>query len=243
MTFTSDSEEGEISPEALEQLNVLLDQAPGDDASEEEVSEFMAKFSATPGGGALLESLRKELAEGGGALLSGLLGQATNFDDGFDVSLYRPPSSSLRLVFRVQDNGAKLPHWRRISLPSDACFYDLHLAAQDAFQLEGNGSFRFEWREGETVAATFLTVKGASVEGEDYCAFQNRPLDLFSEGVERLYYCLPASGVPELAVFMEKLIDRNSFENPSGSSPDCIGGQGPGEEFHCGQITFRTPGG
>ena len=125
----------EISPEALQQLNALLEEGPGEDASEEEVEAFMKKFAETPGGSAMLKTLNQQLADGGGALLNEVLGQQLpSLDEEPDWSLYQTPQSPLRLVFRIQPVAAQIPHWRRVTLPSDASFFDLHFALQDAFQ-------------------------------------------------------------------------------------------------------------
>ena len=237
------SEAGEISAEALSQLNALLDEGPGDDASEEEVAAFLKKVSGIPGGAAMLKTLTKELAEGGGDFLAGLLGsEVLVAEGGTDWSLYQQPQSSLRLVFRVQPVGSKVVFWRRLTLPSDACFFDLHYALQDAFGLTGNGAHRFEWRRGSRIEATFLSGTGEVEEGDDYCEFQNRPLDLFSEGAERLFYLVEGSAFSEFAIFIEKLVEPNSFENQAGRKPECIGGEGPDLEFQAQLIQFRTPG-
>lgn len=244
MTFKEiDEGDGEISPQALQKLNALLDQGPGEDATEEEVADFMKKFAETEGGASMLKGLTEQLAEGGGDLLSELLGQELPSSEGdFDRSLYQAPQNSLRLVFHIQLVAAEKPFWRRLSLPSDACFFDLHYALQDAFSLNDEGPHRIEWREGEKVAATFLSGDSEVEEGDDYCEYQNRPLDLFSEGVTGLFYCLEGDKTPSYIITMEKMIDPNSFENPAGFMPVCIGGGGPEQSFEPSQIEFRTPG-
>lgn len=236
-----EASEGEISPEALQQLNELLDEGPGEDATEEEVADFMKKFTETEGGAAMLKGLTEQLAEGGGDLLSGLLGQEVPMvEDGFGHALYEPPKNSLRLVFHLQAVASELSYWRRITLPADACFFDLHSALQDAFELRDESPHRIEWREGQKVAATFLSGDYEVKEGDDYCEYQNRPLDLFSEGVTGLFYCQADSSNPSYLITMEKLIDPNSFDSPVGVAPICIGGEGPGEDFKLSQIVFRT---
>jgi hypothetical protein len=238
----SDSEADEISPEALAELNALLEQGPGEDASEEEVEAFMKKFSETSGGAAMLKTLTEQLAEGGGGTLNKLLGQAMSMGGNeIDWSNYHQPESPLRLVFRIQPVGAKMPYWRRLSLPADACFLDLHYALVDVFDLTEGGGHRFELRESGKVTATFLSGGAEVAEGDDYCELQNRPLDLFSEGAERLFYLLEGGEFCEFAVFMEKLIEPSSFENEAGFKPDCLGGEGPLPETNLRNIEFRVP--
>ena len=231
----------EISVEALQQLNALLEKGPGEDASEEEVEVFMKKFAETPGGATMLKTLNQQLAEGGGALLNQLMGQDLPSLNGEpDWSLYRAPQSPLRLVFRIEPVGAKIPHWRRLALPSDASFFDLHYALQDAFGLDSAAPHRFEWCEKDRVEATFLSGGAEVKEGDDYCEYQNRPLDLFSEGAERIFYYQEDEATPAILVKMEKVVEPNSFEIPEGFSPVCIDGKGPQDDFEPSKVTFRT---
>ncbi len=249
--MTADAQYGdEISPESLQQLNALLEENTNKDLSEEEAAEVMKQVSAIPGGQALLNSLTQELSEGGGAFLGELLGQSSPIESGgdeFDVLLYQRPQSPLRLVFRVEVIAATRPYWRRLSLPTDASYCDLHFALEDAFESEdedvtlGQG-YRFEWRENDEVVATFLTGEESILQGDDYCVYQNQPIDLFSEGVERLLYLREGQSLPFLSVVMEKVIERNSFENQNGILPDCINGEGPSLGFEPSEITFRQPG-
>lgn len=239
-----DGAEGEISPEALQRLNALLDEGPGEDATEEEVEAFMKKFSKTEGGAEMLKTLTEQLAEGGGEMLAGFLGSKIPSSLGSGVpSLYQAPQSPLRLVFHMQPVGAEILFWRRVTLPSDACFFDLRCALQDAFLLEGNGYDRIEWREGEKVIATFLSGDYQVKDGDDYCEFSNQPLDLFSEGVTKLFFCAEGSENCSFIISIEKLIEPSGFQNPVGTAPDCIGGQGPRSSFDPSSVEFRILGG
>lgn len=233
-----DSEE--ISAESLQQLNALLEDGPGEDASEEEVEVFMKKFAETPGGSAMLKTLNQQLADGGGALLNEVLGQQLpSLVDGPDWSLYQAPKSPLRLVFRIQPIGAKVSYWRRVTLPTDASFYDLHFALQDAFEQFSTAPHRFEWCENERVEAVFLSGHAEVKGGDDYCEYQNRPLDLFSESVDRFFYYQDGAAIPAFIVLMEKVVEPNSFETPVAFGPCCIGGEGPEEGFEPSQVKFR----
>lgn len=236
--------DGEITPEALAALNVLLDQGPGDDASEEEVEAFMKKFAETPGGSAMLQSLTDQLAEGGGELLREVMGQDLLEGKGSepDWSLYRKPVSPLRLVYRIEPVASPPLSWRRLTLPSDASFFDLHLALEDAFALEGTGSHRFEWRENGQAAATFLSGPSEVLVGDDYCEFQNRPLDLFGEGATRLSYRQEGAKSLEFALEIEKMIEPSGGGGSGAGSPQCLGGAGPEPDFDPKEIEFRQPG-
>ena len=65
-----------------------------------------------------------------------------DFDD--DDLEYTTPTSTSRYILRIDIKGAKPPIWRRISIPTDATFYDLHHAIQDAFDWENEHLHQFE---------------------------------------------------------------------------------------------------
>lgn len=234
---------GEISPESLQALNELLAAGPSEDASEEEVASFMAQFEALPGGGAMLQSVRQQLEAGGGEFLQALLGQGIPApEEDLVKELYRSPRSPMRLVFRIEEKGCESePRWRRLTLPSDASFYDLHLALQDVFGIRSPEVHRFEWRLGVRVEAVFLSGEETVAEGDDYCEFQNRPIDLFSEQVEEYFYCLGGSEPQEFVVQMEKVIAQGSTDWTSSLQPQCLSGADGGLDFEPSHIIFRDP--
>lgn len=257
MKTTSDSTEGdgEISPEALRALNELLAEGLPEDASEEEAEACMKKFASMPGGEQMLRALNRQLQEGGGELLNSIMGQEVGDLAEQEASsitsvpdLYCQPRSFLRLVFRFQKGASGESCWRRVSLPSDASFYDLHLALQDSFFLSSNEPHRFEWRVGARVEATFLSGDAEVEQGDDYCEFQNRPLDFFTESVTKFCYCLgsaTAAKQQEFAVEIEKLIDSNQAKeskNQSAFLPECLDGREGDVGFEPTAVVFRKPG-
>ena len=233
--------DGEISPESLQALNDLLAQGPAENASEEEVEAFMAQFAAMPGGEEMLRGVGRQLCEGGEDLLRSLLGAEVAEGVGESVrKLYCKPSSLLRLVFRIEEEKGE-GFWRRISLPSDASYYDLHLMLQDAFGLRAREEYWFEWRVGKKVEAVFSDRESEVEDETDFCVFQNRPIDLFSEQVEKIFYSLRGEPLREFVVQMEKVIAPEKNEEAVSGKPVCLAGGGGEEDFDPESISFRVP--
>ena len=79
-----------------------------------------------------------------GRMLDGPL----NFDRPASPPPYAPPKSETRYVFRVDIKGAKPPIWRRVTLPVDATFLDLHYAIQDSMGWSDSRYHYFELNTG-----------------------------------------------------------------------------------------------
>jgi hypothetical protein len=124
----------DINEEDMEEINSLLGQAPNEDSTPEEILNFMEKLSKNPKANKILEHFLEEHPE--------LMQEIDSSDNA--PKLYTPPKSRRRYVFRVDIARAKPPIWRRISLPEDASFFDLHLAIQAAFGWSGFHLHAFE---------------------------------------------------------------------------------------------------
>lgn len=144
-----------LSDEAISGFNDLMKQAPSADASPEELLQFIEQVSQGDGGKDFIEA-----AFGGSDLFSelGLLdGMKIDDSNGLrqkknspssssSLPKYEPPVQTDRYVFRIDLVGAKPPIWRRISVPVDSTFFDLHLAIQAVFGWTGYHLHSFEKR-------------------------------------------------------------------------------------------------
>ncbi|GHC52351.1 hypothetical protein [Roseibacillus persicicus] len=241
MSPTSDSDPpedvGEISPEDLARLNQILAQGPGADASDEEIDKLIEQVRAIPGGAAMWDSLQQQLAAGEGPLLdevnahrSADLEKASDLPD---LGLYRTPESIFHLVYTIHPQSKEIA-WRRISLPLDACFYDLHYAVQDVFEQVNPSPHWFEYRVGDQVEM----VIGQSGGEDDYCEFQNRPADFFDEGAKEIFYRQEGAGAGGYRIVFEKVIEPTGIKLSERSLPQFIEGQ----DLSSGSsIQFRIP--
>jgi hypothetical protein len=93
-------------------------------------------------------------------------------DDRSDAEFYRAPTSASRYVMRVDLKGAKPPIWRRLSLPIDASFFDLHAAIQDAMGWHDSHLHCFEIAEGREI---LFTVERNTSTLDAHPMLANRP--------------------------------------------------------------------
>jgi hypothetical protein len=162
-----DSPLADIAPEEVQRINQLMREMPEGD-SPKEAAAFIEKLSALPGGEKVMEAFLKDM----GALEDP---KKTEESDGpKNAPDYRQPKSKTRMVFRVDLVGAKPPIWRRISVPDDATFFDLHLAMQavfgwsgfhiHAFEVRGSGrrpELTLDWKGEEGEVLSFMTGQRA----------------------------------------------------------------------------------
>ena len=206
---------GEISEDALRQLNHLLDAGPGENASDEEMDAFMAKILAIDGGAEAIKNLAEQIVSGG--VSPDLLPEENE-----SASLYQPLQSALRLVFRCHLNDSQPEKWCRLSLASDASFFDLHCALQDAFDWRTLDPHRFEIRAGESVEIAFGSVSSGSSGENLFCEFQNLIVEVFQGGCDRLFYLSESSDFPEVVVQIEKITADDSATGKTPHSPRLI---------------------
>lgn len=226
----------EITPETLSQLNAILAQSPSDDASAEEVDALIEQVCALPGGAALWESLQQQLAAGKGPLLDEVLAHHGTPAIGPDPELYLTPQSSYHLVYTIHAEDSPT-NWRRFSLPTDACFYDLHFALQDAFEEVSSRPYRFEFRVGSRVEVTLGSGRGEEV----FCELQNRPFDFFQEGAADFFYLEEGVGPSGYHIRFEKVIEPSGIEEAKRSHPQFIDGQDFKKDSFRNKIQFRIP--
>ena len=107
---------GEISEDALRQLNELMEIGLGEDASDEEINVFMAKAMQIEGAAEMIQQFSEQMADGG-VLAEVLKTEAAN-------EPFAQLSSPARLIYLISKEDRSL----RLSLPTDASFYELHAA-------------------------------------------------------------------------------------------------------------------
>ena len=136
-------------------LGDLAQEFPGPEATREEQEAFFQKIAAEKP--EVMEQLLSVLQKGEGIEASGNRRR--------QEVVYHAPKSKERYVFRVDLNGMKPPLWRRISLPKDASFFDLHRAIQAAFGWAGYHLHSF-CSVGNTIQR--LVIDWAGEEGEHF---------------------------------------------------------------------------
>lgn len=135
-----DSPLSQITSEDAQKIDDLMRAMPAN-ASPREAKAFINKLSSLPGADVLLESFVKQFEEE-----EEIIGRSPEKKPPQNLPAYPHPKSTTRLVFRVDLVGAKPPIWRRISVPDDASFFDLHLSIQAAFDWAGYHLHSFEFR-------------------------------------------------------------------------------------------------
>ena len=203
-------------------LEELLAQMPSDTASSSEIEAYMEKVMATKGGAEMIQSFAQKIASGGE------LDQMLKEDD----ARYPKPQSKVRIIFRVELVGTQPLVWRRLSLPSDASFFDLHCAIQDSFGWEGKNFHRFEiWEEGE-LELTFSLDEEADGDAEDYCEVSHQMIDLFRENVSEFRYLYDFKDC-----WLHRVVVENLREDESGECvPQLHDGQAHGPPEGCGGV-------
>lgn len=194
---------GEISAEQLAEFNAMLAEGPGDEATEAEVEAFMNRVLGTETGAAMIRDVAKQLTGDG---LPEIF--AEGGDDVEEIALPELASES-HFVMRAEIAQTSPAIWRRISLPSDATFYHLHVALQDAFGWVGGKDHEFQIIEHGRVELTFSANGGESGEN-DYCEQQNRIIELFREGIVEFVYLYDFDDRWEHRILIEKVVAAGS---------------------------------
>ncbi|MDB4408799.1 hypothetical protein N9224_00440 [Akkermansiaceae bacterium] len=165
---------GEISENALRQLNELIEAGPGEDASDEEIDAYMAKAMKIEGAADMIQQFSEQMKDGG-VLAEVLKTEAAN-------EPFAQLNSAARLIYLVEKEGRSI----RMSLPTDASFYELHAAITEAFEigLKEKEGHRFELREDGEVEVVFSEKD----YGNSYCEKSNKVLDIYEAGVSVVHY-------------------------------------------------------
>jgi len=90
------------------------------------------------------DSLPEEMKE----IVQSLFGNGEDDNREHEELVYCQPKSTSRYILRIDIKGSKPPIWRRLSIPIDATFYDLHYAIQDAFEWDNEHLHQFEMKNG-----------------------------------------------------------------------------------------------
>ena len=221
---------GEISDASLRRFNELMDGFPGDDASEEEVEAFMKEVMDSDAGAQMIESFSEQLKEGG--VLDALLDE----DEGVDELKYEPLESPARLIFKVELCGSEPLLWRRLSLPGDASFFDLHLAIQDSIGWEDRHLHQFEFRSQGKVEATFSSIPAEEDRENDFCGVGNRIVDVILGSEPKFHYVYDFGDYWEHLVTFENLVGAGQEGTSLGLTPMVHDGAGLCPPEDCGGI-------
>lgn len=198
------------------------------------LTELFDGFQAVldPGGpGGRLE----EIAE---AMKEEVFNDGDEEDAGEKTYSYRPPKSAERYVMRVDLEGAKPPIWRRIALPVDASFFDLHVAIQAAMGWEDYHLHAFELREGREPVVR-IELESDDFDGFGFglgpptaCELTTRLQDAVHSGHDTFYYCYDFGDDWNHKIKIEKTI--HSDVEPT--RPILIKGRGACPPEDCGGI-------
>jgi hypothetical protein len=225
--------EPDLAPDEIEELHgfghELAKEMPGPDASEEDILAFAETLQEKDP--AMLQKLLSLANMGDLDELPSLPDQAQRPDSQEQTAsptlAYRAPTSRQRYLFRIDLAGIKPPLWRRLSLPVDATFFDLHLAIQAAFNWEGYHLHHFAIkRQGRRP----LLIDW---EGEEAHELQVKLSKIFGQGTKKLNYCYDFGDSWDHTIKLEKEITAETGDSVlpfevlkgSGGSPieDCGG--------------------
>jgi hypothetical protein len=242
---------GAVEAGSLAKLEELLERMPGDGADEVEVEAFMDEVMALEGGMEMIRSL------------AGPLGEISVKEEGG----YVRPMSPARLSLKMEVLGTKPGIWRRVSLPADVSFFDLHCAVQDSFGWLDVGEHRFEVREAGEVEVVF---KRKPAEGE-FDEVTSPVSELVLNGVSQVHYVYGTDEIWDHLIQIEGAAEasRDAIPKMEGGEglcpPEGVGGpegfrkflegnhplvQEYGSElvariregeFDCGSVRFRDP--
>lgn len=223
MIMNSGSSNAKSDPQRdFRQLNALLNEAPGDEASEEEVQAYFQKILTEEGGEEMLKRLAAAVQRG--ASLDPMVEERRGL-----ASVYRKPHGDLRFAIKVVLVGFKPTIWRRLSLSSTCCFFDIHCAIQDALGWEDRYPHHFELRSPDgRVEASFGVGSREGASDDDFCGVSNQAIGPFSEGLETLHYCYQSPDQWQVLVTFEKIYQEAASAGVEAQEPFLIEGHGFG---------------
>jgi len=145
------------------------------------------------------------------------------------------PMQSPVLQFRVELLGIEPPIWRRIQVPGEYSFWDLHVAIQSAFGW--NDSHLHEFR---VTTATGVVCFGLPTVEDCYHAPQDRPLpdwkhqvaDLLDHTGQRIDYCYDFGDDWQHSIIFEEALTRA----PGKKYPRCTAGERSAPPDDCGGL-------
>ena len=206
-------------------LDDLLQNMPGDDATEAEIEAFMEIVMATPGGADLIRGFAGQITEGGA--LDTMIKEDEAKLDSFALT------SPARFIFRIELVGTKPLVWRRVSLPADCAYFHLHCAIQDSFGWQDSHLHRFEvWEEGRCE----LTFSSDEEAENHYGEVENRITDLFSENVTEFIYLYDFGDEWRHRVVIEEFVPAGTKGTSPGSAPCLHDGKGHAPPENCGGL-------
>ena len=221
---------GEISEDSLRRFNEMMDGFPGEDASEEEVEAFMKEVMESDAGSQMIESFSEQLKEGG------VLDELLEDEEETDVQ-YVPLTSPARMIFKIELIGMQPQTWRRLSLPADASFFDLHCAIQDAMGWQEMHLHRFEFRSAGKIEATFSSGPTDEAEEDEYCGIGNRVVDVIMGSEPNFHYVYDFGDWWEHLVTFENLVGAGQEGTSLGLTPMMHDGKGLCPPEDCGGIS------
>jgi hypothetical protein len=219
----------DMSEEEAKEMNTLFGNAPDPNGSPEEMLAFMEELRKNPKANEFFEHFLEEHPE--------LMQEIDSSDNA--PKLYTPPKSRKRHVFRVDIARAKPPIWRRITLPEDASFFDLHLAIQAAFGWSGFHLHAFEIGN----RSDRIIIDWLGDDEDDYQIFfspekqqelRTRLKDIFSSTRKSAHYTYDFGDNWDHTVKFEKEIDDTSAGPVTPF--EVIKGRGPSPLEDCGGI-------
>lgn len=162
-----------VSDEEMTELNVLLESGPSDEASELEQEAFMDRVMATEAGRKILSSFSEGVS-------------SDHFPREEDEEVAKvPPQSSARLLFKIELLDTKPVIWRRVSLPADATFFNLHGVIQASFGWLNTSEHEFQVRESGRVE---IRLSKKPTGSDHYHEAEITLAELISNGVTQFHY-------------------------------------------------------
>lgn len=197
--------EEELAKKFQEALSRLAQEAPEPEASEEQQLAFIRKLDEQNPG--LVDELMSKMSPENGPAHAINLEEEEGNTSGPQV--YQQPQSKERFVFRVDLQGMKPPLWRRLSLPKDATFFDLHRAIQAAFGWSGYHLHAFS-TAGKPRQRLVIDWEGEAADHYGWTRklreTETRLSDIFEGSIKMMNYCYDFGDNWDFSVKLEKEI-------------------------------------
>ncbi|MCH7227837.1 plasmid pRiA4b ORF-3 family protein [Haloferula sp. A504] len=233
----------QLSEEALEKFDAIMAGLPSpDQVTPKELTDLMERIAQVEGGGDFLQGVLGNL---GAAHQDSTPGKAGKLDDHPDLFAHtalvqgpKPGKSKLakrgtgdtgeRFIFRIDLERIRPPIWRRLSIPTDATFEDLHFAIQVLFDWDDDHLHSFMKRQ----ARRLIHSIGPDPENDELPEDRTPLKDIFTRKGTKLHYIYDFGDNWTHLIQLEDKVKSQ----PGESGPACLAGRGIAPPEDCGGI-------
>ncbi len=204
----------------------------------DDAAQMLEMLRSLGGSSSIVSALEQALEGKAGATLPGAKpvgGLGSKGTANRAVDLYRPPQSRKRYQLRIDLMHTKPPIWRRITIPTDASFFDLHVAIQEAMGWQDSHLHAFEFRRGGALTHTVEWPRETPDFGPPIERLHEltTPLEsLLRGGRSKFHYIYDWGDHWEHQIKVEAVIDHPK----AGGLPELLKGKGACPPEDCGGI-------